>query len=705
MEKFYRHNNLKLHFSGENGSAFGMKRLETADMENDNRAAEPKAPFILRTDNVNVNMEGCASIVPGTEKIVNSSEDKDGVTLVYEKGGLEITAVLKYTDGADVVRQTVTVKNTSDKTQKLTHVSSALINGLCTGGLLKIHDKRKVKVHYCRSHWQGEAQWRTSNLVDLGIYHKTAHAWDTMGFRISSTGSWSTGRYYPLVMLEDAECGKIWYMELEGAYDWTIEVGNENGKDGGMLFMEANCADQNQNGFVYDLKPGESYTAPSCVYGCTTGGFDEAVRELLKYKRAATKGHWDAETPACFNDYMDCIWGRPSREKLVPLIDAASKAGCEVFCMDAGWYIGSNGLWQIDNSKYGEGGLAGIIDYIKQKKMIPGIWLEIESVTKGTPLYQKDLLLCRNGEIVNPDRANADFTRKQVRDYIMGVFDMLYGMGIRFVKNDYNMSVMLGSDNDGDCPAEGLRKTTDAFYSFIDEVKAKYPDLKIENCGSGAMRCDNGTLSHFELQSTSDQEFYYNNTSIISGTLAYLAPEKAGIWSYPYPISYYENRDKINVWENKDYVAQRADGEETVYNMVNALMGTLYLSGRIEHADKKNFALVKEGVKAFKKYRKHNASAHPVWPCGVFNLGDDSFTSLGLVDEKAKKMTLAVWRLNSPEDTIVVDLSKYLAANSKVSLAYPSDPMGAEFVYNPSSKLLTVKLPKRCSARFFEIRI
>ena len=144
MEKFYRHNNLKLHFSGENGSAFGMKRLETADMENDNRAAEPKAPFILRTDNVNVNMEGCASIVPGTEKLVNSSEDKDGDTLVYEKGGLEITVVLKYTDGADVVRQTVTVKNKSDKTQKLTHVSSALINGLCTGGLLKIHDKRNV---------------------------------------------------------------------------------------------------------------------------------------------------------------------------------------------------------------------------------------------------------------------------------------------------------------------------------------------------------------------------------------------------------------------------------------------------------------------------------------------------------------------------------------------------------------------------------
>ena len=705
MEQFYRHNNIKLHFSGETGNNFGMKRLETSDMDVDNRAADPKAPFIVRTGNHNVNMEGCASIVPGNEKLVKSSENKDGVTLVYEKGGLEITAQLDYITGADVVRQTVTVKNKTDRTQKLTHVSSALINGLCTGGLLALHDKRKVKVHYCLMHWQGEAQWRTASLNELGIYRKTAHAWDTMGFRVSSTGSWSTGRYYPLVMLEDQECGKIWYMELEGAYNWTIEVGNTNGVGGGMLFMEANCADQHQNGFVYELKAGESYTAPSCVYGCTNGGFEEAVRELLKYKRKATKGHLDFDAPACFNDYMDCIWGQPTREKLVPLIDAASKAGCELFCMDAGWYKGNNGLWQVDDSKYGEGGLAGIIDYIKQKNMIPGIWLEIESVCKDTPIYKKEWLLCKDGEIVNPDRANADFTRKEVRDYIMGVFDMLYGMGIRFVKNDYNMSVMTGTDNNGECPTEGLRKTIDAFYSFIDEVKAKYPDLKIENCGSGAMRCDNGTLSHFELQSTSDQEFYYNNTAIISGTLAYIAPEKAGIWSYPYPISFYENRDKINVWENKEYVAQRADGEETVYNMINALMGTLYLSGRIEHADKKNFALVKEGVKAFKKYRKHNACAHPVWPCGVFTLGDDSYSSLGLINEKTKKLTLAVWRLNSSEDTLIIDLSKYLTASSKVSLAYPSDPMGAEFTFNPTSKTLTVRLPKRNSARFFEIRI
>lgn len=39
-----------------------------------------------------------------------------------------------------------------------------------------------------------------------------------------------------------------------------------------------------------------------------------------------------------FNDYMNCLWGSPTTEKLLPLIDAAAEVGCEYFCIDAGWY-------------------------------------------------------------------------------------------------------------------------------------------------------------------------------------------------------------------------------------------------------------------------------------------------------------------------------------------------------------------------------
>ena len=707
MIQNFNHGNTAMRFSKDKDSSFGMVRFETKDMDTLEKYTTAKAPYCLKTAKDTAGpMDGCGVMLPKDSGECFFAEQTDGgLVLKYRDGALETTVNLEYIEGADVIRQTNTVVNTGNADEIITHFSSAVVTGIAMGGLLRLHDSRKIKLHHCFSHWQGEAQWRTLTLAQAGIYHKTAHSWDALSYRISSVGSWNTGRHYPLLFVEDAECGKVWYMELEGAYNWSMEVGNLNGADGGTLYLEANCADENINGFVLTLKPGESYTAPSCVYGCTDGGFEEGVRELLKYKRKTSRCGWDKPyAPACFNDYMDCLWGQPNREKLIPLIDAAAKAGCEVFCMDAGWSAVGNGTWSVNNEIYGEGGLAGIIKYICAKGMIPGIWLEIESVFKNTNLNKKELLLSRNGETVNPDRANADFTNPKVREYIMEVFDMLYDMGIRFVKNDYNLSVMIGAEKDGQCSTVGLQRTTDAFYSFIDEVKAKYPDLKIENCGSGGMRCDNGTLSHFELQSTSDQEFYYNNSSIVSGALAYLAPEKAGVWSYPYPISFYENRNKVNVWEDKKYIADRADGEETVYNMINALMGTLYLSGRIEHADKNNFALVKEGVRAFKKYRAHNAAAYPVWPDGHFTIDDDTHSSLGLISENGRKMTLAVWRRNSKEDIITVDLSKYTGKNSSVKLAYPSKPMnGADFAFNPSSGILTVKLPKQNSARFFEI--
>ena len=90
---------------------------------------------------------------------------------------------------------------------------------------------------------------------------------------------------------------------------------------------------------------------------------------------------------------------------------------------------------------------------------------------------------------------------------------------------------MYGAEIRGSSPGEGLKKSAEAFYVLIDRVKKKHPDMKIENCGSGAMRSDNGTLRHFELQSTSDQEFYDLNPSIASGYAACIMPEKAGIWA------------------------------------------------------------------------------------------------------------------------------------------------------------------------------
>ena len=139
--------------------------------------------------------------------------------------------------------------------------------------------------------------------------------------------------------------------------------------------------------------------------------------------------------------------------------------------------------------------------------------------------------------------------------------------------------------------------------------------------------------------------------------------------------------------------------------MVNALCGTLYLSGRIDKADSFNASLIKEGVEVYKKYRQHIASAYPVWPDGTLKIGDRTHSSLGFISENGKKMTLAVWKLEDMSEVIEVDLSKYFAGKkAEVQVAYPT-LIGTDFVYNQNTAKLCVKMPKDRTARFFEITV
>lgn len=66
---------------------------------------------------------------------------------------------------------------------------------------------------------------------------------------------------------------------------------------------------------------------------------------------------------------------------------------------------------------------------------------------------------------------------------------MLYDLGARFIKNDYNRSVMLGAEIRGSSVGEGLKKSAEAFYALIDRVKKKHPgseDRKLR----AAVRCE-----------------------------------------------------------------------------------------------------------------------------------------------------------------------------------------------------------------------
>lgn len=568
-----------------------------------------------------------------------------------------------------------TVRNTGKDTLTLDRLSSGYVAGIGRGGS-PWHQKRFV-LHMCDSSWQGEGQWRSGYIEDFGVYptynHGTQRAW-----RIGSVGSWTTCRHYPMIMLEDVALGETWYFEIATHASWYIEINVGGDRDDLWLNVLLSACHEGHDGWHYELGAGESYTAPLAIYGKVKGGFEQAVRALTKYKRARIdRAFPDGHAPVCFNDYMNCLWALPTREKLLPLIDAAAAVGCEYFVIDAGWF-GANQHWydcvgdyEQNDALFGEGGFDGILAYIRQQGMLPGCWLEVESLSDKAAVLERipNAMLTRHGHVIGKTRGFFDFRNPAVCEHVFGIFERLYRKGIRFIKNDYNQNIGIGVDGAcGQASPEELRRNQEAFMALIDRVHEACPDLVIENCSSGCMRADHASERHFYMQSVSDQEYYERMPSVVQGLMACMPPERVGIWGYPYPVPI-DLRESFT--PSAEFSARFADGHNTVFNMVQTMLGCVYLSGHIDCADEENLALMKEAIDLYKQNRDLLAKSYPVYPTGLTRMADKGILSLGLREPESGTLLIAVWKTGK-QTHAGIDLGKYVGDNARIEAMYPA---------------------------------
>lgn len=613
---------------------------------------------------------------------------------------LEITQQTKKVCGS--VESFTALKNISDENIDINQISSVFVE-IKNEGKFKWFDDNKYRIHFCQSAWLGEGQWNSSTLDDLGLYQVYDDHWMRHYASISSKGSWSTSLYYPLVMVEDLELHKIHYFEIKSSSSWYIEfcIGyDENNNEKLYVFTSDSC--EKNDGWHKNLKPGESYKTAMTVYGTVDGGFEEAVKMLTDYKRADSRVHFENNIPpVCFNDYMNCCWAMPSYEKTITLIDKAAELGAEVFCIDSGWQASilnddstAIGDWTPSKNRFAPKTFKEIVKYINSKGMKCGAWLEIEGVAENTEGFTKldKYILKRRGHNIGNKVCFYDFRTEFIRDKIEKVFDMLYELGVRYIKNDYNQTIGIGCDGENS-PSEEMCENLIAFCEFVDKIQAKYPDLIIENCGSGGMRCDSETLSHFHLQSTSDQEVYTCYPSIICGSLAVLPPEKAGIWSYPYPVRY---ADRM---ENKIFETDYSNGNQTAFNMINSMMGLMYISGRVDATDELNEKLIDDAIKIYKDIRKDYTSAYPIYPAGTFRLKDKGIFTVGLYVPDKKIAYVAIWKIKSNENKLTVNLSKY----GNIKNAYIIYPELNNYTLICSGNEITAEFPEDNSAMFVKI--
>jgi alpha-galactosidase len=610
--------------------------------------------------------------------------------IVQEGGGLRVTSHLQVLGKLGALRSWTEVVNTGKEPVLLEYVSSAALPGASLGGE-RIWDQ-KMQLHLADNTWGGECQWRSGSLQDFGLSQVYSSVYDFTHFSlnrvsISNQGSWSTLGYLPMGALENTETGEtlFWQIEHNGSWHWEIsDIARE-------LYVLISGPTFREGHWSKRLAKGESFTSVPATIGRVKGDLTCALQELNSVRRLIRLPHPDMEKmPVIFNDYMNCLMAEPTTEKLLPVIDAAAEVGCEYFVVDAGWFSTlqetwwtSVGEWKESPDRFPNGGFVKVVDHVRAKGMVPGLWLEMEVVGITSPVAKKfpdAWFFQRDGRrVIDHDRYQLDYRNPEVRKHADGILDrVIRDYGVGYIKNDYNINAGPGTDFKADALGDGLLEHNRAFLTWMDSVMERHPGLVVENCASGGMRMDYASLSHHSIQSTSDQTDYRLTGIIAAASASAVTPEQAAVWSYPL----------------KD-----AGEEETIFNMVNSLLLRIHQSGRIHEIAPRSLSLVKEGIGYYKTIRKLIRRGQPIWPLGLARCGAP-WASFGIVS--GKTTLLAVWRFAGKQRTIDIPLPELRGKKPQISVGFPAK--AAPFwKWNEKSGLLSVTLAKEHTARLLQI--
>ena len=532
-----------------------------------------------------------------------------------------------------------------------------------------------------------EFRWRFGSLEEHGLVLNSDLPGSTPHrnrIPITSLGTMPTIKHLPHGALVDRSRDRCWLWQIEHNGSWHWEVGDDLGGP----YLSASGPTDAEHQWRRTLQPGDEFTSLPVTITSSEHDLQEAFARMTEYRRASHRKTDDlVELPIVFNDYMNCLVADPDEDKLIPLIDSIAGTGCEVFCIDAGWYSDSGGWWTTvgaweESSTRFPHGLRTITDRIRSHGMTPGLWIEPEVVGVDSPVVDElpeDAFLSRGGEKVDAlGRYLLDFRNPLVRARMDGVIDRLvrdYGLG--YFKFDYNVQAGVGSDRAAEAPGTALLEHNQAYLAWVDGIFERHPGLVIEGCASGGARLDPATLSRHSIVSTSDQNHPLWYVPIAAGAATAMPPEQAGVWVLP---------------------EQDSPSGEFEVSIVNGLLARPQVSGGAGSLRGERREALLGALEVYKTYRRDIPSARPSWPLGLptwtatwcaFALNTDSRT------------LVQVWRRGG-DDEVTLDVPALRGTDVAVRTLFPSR-VDAGHEWDPISGRLRVVLPTAPAARLLEL--
>ncbi|ETN44823.1 uncharacterized protein HMPREF1541_09698 [Cyphellophora europaea CBS 101466] len=614
------------------------------------------------------------------------------VTSHDDESKITVTARLVVFAGIPLLRSTTSVKNEGNSDVVLTQASSLTVGGL-TARTRKWWQDWVIALP--TNSWFREAQWKEQSLPDVGVDdfgvvdlpdgHVTTHA----SYSVSSHGSFSTGTYLPLGALKRKDGKETWLWSIENNGSWRWEIGDYLDS----VYVSATGPTNHDHAWKEKLAPGQSFNSAPSTMVHVLDDYQSAFEILTQYRRRIRRKHKDnLNLPIIFNDYMNCLMGDPDENKIKSLLEAVLKTGAEYFVIDCGWYADDSnwwddvGEWEPSKKRF-PSGFKELLNHIKSKGLVPGLWLEPEVVGVRSVVAKQlpeEAFFQENGQrVVEKGRFQLDFRHPAVIERMDKIVDKLvleYGAG--YFKFDYNIDVIQGTDVDTFSPGAAALGHNRAYLQWVNGLFDRHPDLVIESCSSGAQRMEYAMLATHSLQSTSDQQDPVRYAAIAAAIPTAVTPEQGATWAYPQ-----------NNWSD----------EINAMTVVNSLLGRIHLSGTLDRLSDDQMALIRDGMDVYKTIRSDIKDGIPFWPLGLPHWHSE-WLALGLATP-SNGILLAVWRRGGGADTVALPIAELKGqAGVKVELLYPSK-FQADFGWMENEGALSLRLESETAARLFRLGV
>lgn len=439
------------------------------------------------------------------------------------------------------------------------------------------NDPESLTFYRMRSQWSHEAKLETLTTADL-ILEPSWMNYGARGERFGSIGSMPAKPFMPFIGYTDRKHRVTVAASLASASSWQMEFYLSQNS----VNLSGGIADFEFGHWRKTLAIGESLETPHAYVTAVVGDIDEAAQNLTEAQLVDVPD-CEKELPVLYNDWC-CDWGACKQENLLPLIDAAAEMGAKYFVIDAGWFnsaFDANGVHVEPKAEFYPNGLEEIVERIEENGMRAGVWFEPESRDGGGQDLDGLPLLRRDGQpIRNLERIFLDMTDERVRASLRtAVIGNLQKYRLGYVKFDYNENIGVGCDG-AESLGEGLRKQIAASEAFYKEVQAACPELVIELCSSGGMRCVPNIVRLGSMMSFSDIHETEDEPVVACDIQRVLHPSKSQIWATLHP-------------EDSD--------DRLLYTLACGFYGRLCLSGHIDTLSAGQKAFVKRAVALYRK--------------------------------------------------------------------------------------------------------